>query len=157
MCSRKCCGDECIPGSVMLMNVFQEVLWWWVYSRKCCGNECVPRSVVVMKYCGKVCSRKRCSDECVPGSVVVMSIFQDMLWWCVCSRKLVYLFSPLRILYTPAWDPVVVVVLYRPAPQLWLLGLDTEWIIVPFYLNGMYRMAYLARVATVVWCVLLFA
>ena len=37
-----------------------------------------------------------------------------------------------------------------------LLGLDTERIIVPFSSKGVNHMAYLAHVATDVWCVLLF-
>ena len=36
------------------------------------------------------------------------------------------------------------------------LGLDTEWIIVPFSSKGVNHMAYLAHQATVVWRVLLF-
>ena len=49
----------------------------------------------------------------------------------------------------------VVVVSYEPAPLLQLLGLDTERIIVPFSSKA-WTTAYLAHVATVVWCVLMF-
>ena len=38
-----------------------------------------------------------------------------------------------------------------------LLGLDTEWIIVPFSSKGMNHMVYLAHVATDVWRVLSFS
>ena len=47
---------------------------------------------------------------------------------------------------------VVVVVSYGPAPLLRLLGLDTERIIVPFSSKGVNHVAYLARVAIVMWC-----
>ena len=69
--------------------------------------------------------------------------------------QLVYLFSPLPVLYT-SQRGFVVVVSYGPAPLLRQLGLDTERIIVPFSSKGVNHIAYLAHVATVVWCVLLF-
>ena len=62
---------------------------------------------------------------------------------------IVYLLSPLRVLYTPHRGPVAVVS-YGPAPLLWQLGVGTEWIIVPFSSKGLNHMAYLAHVATVV-------
>ena len=65
--------------------------------------------------------------------------------------KVMYLFSPVRVLYTQQRDPVVVVS-YGPDSLLRLLGLDTERIIVPFSSKGVNHMAYLAHVATVVWC-----
>ena len=43
--------------------------------------------------------------------------------------------------------------LYGPAPLLRRLGLDAERIIVLFSAKGVNRMAYLAHVVTVVWCV----
>ena len=61
---------------------------------------------------------------------------------------------PLRVLYTPQRDPVVIVS-YGPAPLMRLLGVDTERIIVPFSWKSVNHMAYLAHVATVVWYVLL--
>ena len=57
--------------------------------------------------------------------------------------------------YTPQRSPVVTVS-YEPAPLLRQLGLDTERISVPFSSKVVNHMAYLADVATVVWCVLLF-
>ena len=50
-----------------------------------------------------------------------------------------YLFSPLRVLYTPHRS-LVVVVSYGPAPLLQQLGLDTERIIVPFSSKGVNHM-----------------
>ena len=52
-----------------------------------------------------------------------------------------YLFSPLRVLYTPQRGPVVVVS-YGPAPLLRQLGLDTEQISVSFSSKGMNHMTY---------------
>ena len=69
--------------------------------------------------------------------------------------KLVYLFSSLRVLYTPPRD-LIIVVSYVPAPLLQQLGLETERIIVPFSSKGANNTAYLAHVVTVAWCVLLF-
>ena len=65
---------------------------------------------------------------------------------------LVYLFSPLQVLYMPH-QGLVVVVSYVPAPLLRLLGLDTERIIVPFSSKDVSSMVYLACMATVTWCV----
>ena len=65
-----------------------------------------------------------------------------------------YLFIPLRVLYTPHRG--LIVVSYGPAPLLRLLGLDTERIAVPFSSKGVNRMVYPAHAATVVTCVLLF-
>ena len=67
--------------------------------------------------------------------------------------EVVDLFSPLRVLYTPHQGPVVP---YGPEPLLEKLGLDTEWIIVPFFPKSVNHMAYLAHVVTVIWCLLLF-
>ena len=39
---------------------------------------------------------------------------------------------------------------------MWHLSLDTEWIIVSFSSKGLNHRAYLAHIATAVWCVLLF-
>ena len=68
---------------------------------------------------------------------------------------LVYLFSPLRVLYFSTGP--IVAVSHGPSPLLRQLGLDAERISVPFSSKGVHHMAYLAHVATAVSCVLLFA